>query len=83
MPAPVILAVRDTAKGERVAAALTGHSEVRALDLAFWPRCERSPADWTADLDILINNAGIMLVPQGRSTALSRRSGSTTSATSR
>jgi NAD(P)-dependent dehydrogenase (short-subunit alcohol dehydrogenase family) len=63
--ARVILAVRDVAKGERVAEAITGDREVRALDLADLSSVRAFAEAWTGDLDILINNAGIMAVPQG------------------
>ncbi|HMJ37181.1 MAG TPA: oxidoreductase [Baekduia sp.] len=64
--ARVVLAVRDTAKGERVAATITGDREVRRLDLADLASVRAFAAAWEGDLDLLINNAGIMAVPQGR-----------------
>ena len=64
--ANVVLAVRDTAKGRRVAAAMTGNIEVRELNLESLASVRDFAAAWTGDLDILINNAGIMLVPEGR-----------------
>jgi NAD(P)-dependent dehydrogenase (short-subunit alcohol dehydrogenase family) len=64
--AKVVLAVRDTAKGRRVAAAMTGNIEVRELNLESLASVRDFAAAWTGDLDILINNAGIMLVPEGR-----------------
>ncbi|GLX37818.1 putative short-chain dehydrogenase/reductase [Streptomyces roseochromogenus] len=45
--AHVVLAVRDTARGERLAATLTGSVEVRPLD-------------------VLVNNAGVMAIPEAR-----------------
>ncbi|MEO5834835.1 MAG: oxidoreductase [Nakamurella sp.] len=63
--AHVVLAVRDTAKGERVAAGMTGSVEVRPLDLADLGSVRAFAADWTGPLNILINNAGIMAVPEG------------------
>jgi NAD(P)-dependent dehydrogenase (short-subunit alcohol dehydrogenase family) len=62
--AHVVLAVRDVAKGERAAAGFTGEYEVRALDLADLASVRAFAAGWSGDLDILINNAGIMAVPQ-------------------
>jgi NAD(P)-dependent dehydrogenase (short-subunit alcohol dehydrogenase family) len=62
--ARVVLAVRDTAKGERVAATFDGEREVRRLDLADLASVRAFADAWTGDLDILINNAGIMAVPQ-------------------
>jgi NAD(P)-dependent dehydrogenase (short-subunit alcohol dehydrogenase family) len=64
--AHVVLAVRDTAKGERVAAPFAGDWEVRALDLASLDSVRAFAAGWSGDLDILINNAGIMAVPQSK-----------------
>jgi NAD(P)-dependent dehydrogenase (short-subunit alcohol dehydrogenase family) len=64
--AHVVLAVRDTAKGERVAAAFTGDWEVRELDLASLASVRAFAAGWSGDLDVLINNAGIMAVPQAK-----------------
>ena len=63
--AHVVLAVRDTAKGERVAAAMTGDVEVRRLDLADLSSVRAFASGWTGPLDILVNNAGIMAVPEG------------------
>ena len=63
--AHVVLAVRDVAKGEAVAAPFPGDWEVRPLDLASLASVRAFAEGWTSDLDILINNAGIMAVPQG------------------
>src|SRR5260370_38975133 len=64
--ARVILAVRDTAKGQHAAAGIIGQTEVRPLDLASLASVRAFAADWTGPLDTLINNAGIMAVPAGR-----------------
>jgi NAD(P)-dependent dehydrogenase (short-subunit alcohol dehydrogenase family) len=64
--AHVVLAVRDTAKGERVAARIAGATEVRPLDLADLASVHAFAAGWSGGLDLLVNNAGIMAVPQGR-----------------
>jgi NAD(P)-dependent dehydrogenase (short-subunit alcohol dehydrogenase family) len=64
--AKVILAVRDRDKGMRVAASMTGNVEVRSLDLERLASVRAFAAAWTGDIDILINNAGIMLVPEAR-----------------
>jgi NAD(P)-dependent dehydrogenase (short-subunit alcohol dehydrogenase family) len=64
--ARVVLAVRDVAKGEKVAATITGDREVRALDLADLSSVRAFADGWTGDLDILINNAGIMAVPPSK-----------------
>lgn len=60
--ARVILACRDTAKGESAAAGMSGDVEVRRLDLADLTSI-RDFAGTVADIDVLINNAGIMAVP--------------------
>ncbi len=64
--ARVVLAVRDRAKGERVAATMTGDTEVRKLELDDLASVRAFAAAWTGDLDILINTAGVMLGPEGR-----------------
>jgi NAD(P)-dependent dehydrogenase (short-subunit alcohol dehydrogenase family) len=64
--ARVVLAVRDVAKGERVAEGIPGEREVRPLDLADLSSVRAFAQGWTGDLDVLINNAGIMAVPQGK-----------------
>jgi NAD(P)-dependent dehydrogenase (short-subunit alcohol dehydrogenase family) len=64
--AHVVLAVRDVAKGERVAAGLAGRTEVRRLDLADLSSVRSFAAPWSGDLHVLINNAGIMNSPRGR-----------------
>jgi NAD(P)-dependent dehydrogenase (short-subunit alcohol dehydrogenase family) len=63
--ARVILAVRDTAKGEELARALPGdgNTEVRRLDVSSLESVRAFASAWTGDIDILINNAGIMQVP--------------------
>ena len=54
-----------------------------ALDLASLASVRTFAAEWTGDLDILINNAGIMQVTHGLTEdASSRRWASTTSARS-
>jgi NAD(P)-dependent dehydrogenase (short-subunit alcohol dehydrogenase family) len=64
--ARVVLAVRDPARGEQAAAGLRGDVEVRRLDLADLSSVRAFAAAWTGDLDVLVNNAGIMAVPAGR-----------------
>jgi NAD(P)-dependent dehydrogenase (short-subunit alcohol dehydrogenase family) len=65
--AHVILACRNTAKGDAAAATMTGSREVRALDLADLASV-RKFADGVDGVDVLINNAGVMAVPK-RTTA--------------
>jgi NAD(P)-dependent dehydrogenase (short-subunit alcohol dehydrogenase family) len=64
--ARVVMAVRDPAKGERVAATIPGDVEVRPLELDNLASVQRFGRDWSGRLDILINNAGILMVPEGR-----------------
>ena len=64
--AHVVLAVRDVGKGEGVAASFEGSWEVRPLDLASLASVRAFADGWSGPLDILINNAGIMAVPQGK-----------------
>ncbi len=64
--AKVVLAVRDITKGAEIARAMPGDIEVRQLNLESLASIRAFAAAWTGDLDILINNAGIMLVPEGR-----------------
>ena len=63
--ARVVLAVRDPARGERAAATMSGDVEVRRLDLADLASVRAFAAGWSGDLDVLVNNAGIMMVPAG------------------
>jgi NAD(P)-dependent dehydrogenase (short-subunit alcohol dehydrogenase family) len=63
--AHVILAVRDPAKGERAASEIAGDTEVRRLDLADLASI-RAFAQDSETVDVLINNAGVMNTPLGR-----------------
>jgi len=62
----VVLAVRDVAKGQAAAARMAGETDVRRLDLSDLASVREFAGGWTGHLDILINNAGIMMVPAGR-----------------
>jgi NAD(P)-dependent dehydrogenase (short-subunit alcohol dehydrogenase family) len=64
--AHVVLAVRDVEKGERAAAGVPGDREVRRLDLADLDSVRAFAEGWSGDLDVLVNNAGVMAVPEGR-----------------
>jgi NAD(P)-dependent dehydrogenase (short-subunit alcohol dehydrogenase family) len=64
--AHVVLAVRDTERGERAAAGMTGSTEVRRLDLADLASVRAFASAWAGSLDVLVNNAGVMAVPRGR-----------------
>ncbi|WP_036726284.1 oxidoreductase [Patulibacter minatonensis] len=63
--ARTVIAVRDPAKGERAAAGITGDVEVRRLDLADLSSVRAFAAEWEGDLDVLVNNAGVMIPPRG------------------
>lgn len=63
--AEVVLAVRNTAKGDEAAAGMTGDVTVRRLDLQDLSSV-RDFADATDAVDILVNNAGIMATPYAR-----------------
>jgi NAD(P)-dependent dehydrogenase (short-subunit alcohol dehydrogenase family) len=67
--ARVILGVRDAARGDKAAATLPGPGphEVRLLDLASLESVRAFATDWQAQpIDLLINNAGVMIPPLGR-----------------
>jgi len=64
--AHVVLAVRNVEKGKAASEQISGDTEVRTLDLADLASVSTFAEDWTGPLDILINNAGIMAVPEGR-----------------
>ncbi|WP_432973227.1 SDR family NAD(P)-dependent oxidoreductase [Dactylosporangium sp. CA-233914] len=69
--AEVTLAVRNVEAGERTAAdvtATTGNQavHVQALDLADQASVEKFAEAWAGPLHILVNNAGVMASPPGR-----------------
>jgi short-subunit dehydrogenase len=61
--ATIVMAVRDTRKGETAARTMAGQVEVRELDLADLSSVRRF-ADGVGKADVLINNAGIMPVTE-------------------
>lgn len=67
--ARVVLAVRDEVKGHGAARAMTGRVEVRRLDLSDLSSVRAFAAGWSGPIDVLINNAGVMAVPQRQETA--------------
>ncbi|MER5673431.1 oxidoreductase [Pseudonocardia alni] len=64
--ARVVLAVRDTARGEEIAAELGGAASVRRLDLADLTSVREFAAGFEGTVDVLVNNAGLMAVPFSR-----------------
>lgn len=63
--ARVVAAVRDLAKGQEAAATMTGDLDVRRLDLADLASVRAFANGFTAPIDLLINNAGVMIPPLG------------------
>jgi NAD(P)-dependent dehydrogenase (short-subunit alcohol dehydrogenase family) len=63
--ARVVLACRTVSKGEAAAARMSGDVSVQRLDLADLASV-RSFAEQLGPVDVLVNNAGVMAVPLGR-----------------
>jgi NAD(P)-dependent dehydrogenase (short-subunit alcohol dehydrogenase family) len=63
--ARVVLAVRDQARGEAAAAGIS-RAEVRPLDLARLESVRAFARDWPGPVDLLVNNAGVMIPPLTR-----------------
>ena len=63
--AHVIVACRDVSKGERAVASMPGHVEVRQLDLADLASVHACAASLD-EVAVLVNNAGVMATPKGR-----------------
>ncbi|MBT0768438.1 SDR family NAD(P)-dependent oxidoreductase [Kineosporia sp. J2-2] len=64
--ADVVMAVRNLDKGAQAARTIgpaRGAVELRLLDVADLDSVRAFAASWTGKLDVLINNAGIMMVP--------------------
>ena len=66
--ARVVLAVRDEAKGRKAADATPAPAlaEVRLLDLARLESVRAFARDWSGPINLLINNAGVMIPPLTR-----------------
>ena len=62
----VVMAVRNRAKAEPMAAAIDGQVEIRELDLADLASVRAFAAGWSDPVDVLVNNAGVMAVPESR-----------------
>jgi NAD(P)-dependent dehydrogenase (short-subunit alcohol dehydrogenase family) len=70
--ARVVLAVRNTAAGAKAARRMAGDVEVRELDLASLASVRAFAAKLAADhpsIDLLVNNAGVVLLGPRRTTA--------------
>ncbi|MDQ3628707.1 MAG: oxidoreductase [Actinomycetota bacterium] len=64
--ARVVLAVRDVERGRSAAATMEGEHDVRRLDLADLSSVRAFAKSWEGDLDLLVNNAGVMAIPLQR-----------------
>jgi NAD(P)-dependent dehydrogenase (short-subunit alcohol dehydrogenase family) len=64
--ARVVLAVRNVEKGASAAAGMPGKVEVRPLDLADLASVRAFAESWDGEIDLLINNAGVMIPPLSR-----------------
>src|SRR3954454_15081648 len=64
--AHVVLAVRDLSRGRDAAATIEGSTDVRRLDLADLASVHAFADAWDGGVDVLINNAGVMAVPERR-----------------
>jgi NAD(P)-dependent dehydrogenase (short-subunit alcohol dehydrogenase family) len=64
--ARVVLAVRNAEKGAEAARAIGFGAEVRPLDLADLASIRTFAEGWDEPIDVLIDNAGVMAVPLGR-----------------
>jgi NAD(P)-dependent dehydrogenase (short-subunit alcohol dehydrogenase family) len=58
--------VRALEKGQTAAATMPGETEVRPLDLASLASVREFAAAWEGSVDLLINNAGVMVPPLTR-----------------
>src|SRR3954452_7954246 len=64
--AHVVLAVRDPERGAKAAHSVPGSSEVRRLDLSDLASVRDFASTFDQDIDVLVNNAGVMATPEGR-----------------
>lgn len=64
--AHVVFAVRDPERGRAAAATVHGSTEVRRLDLANLSSVREFAEAWDGPLSLLINNAGVMMLPRQR-----------------
>jgi NAD(P)-dependent dehydrogenase (short-subunit alcohol dehydrogenase family) len=66
--ARVILACRNAEKGASAAAGMPGTVEFRSLDLGDLSSVRAFADGWDGEIDLLINNAGVMIPPLTRTT---------------
>ncbi|WP_405392550.1 SDR family NAD(P)-dependent oxidoreductase [Streptomyces sp. NBC_01102] len=64
--AHVVLAVRDVDKTRRAVDGMRGEFDVRRLDVADLDSVHAFAGSYTGDIDVLINNAGVMDIPAAR-----------------
>lgn len=64
--AHVVLTARDPQAGRRAAQEIQGSTEVRELDLADLASVRAFADAWEGPVDLLINNAGVMMPPPGK-----------------
>lgn len=63
--ARVVFAVRDVTRGRGAAERIDGDLEIRELDLSDLASIRRFASAWSGEIDVLVNNAGIMMAPFG------------------
>ena len=64
--AHVVLTARDPQAGRTAAQEIPGSTEVRELDLADLASVHAFADSWDGPVDLLINNAGVMMPPAGK-----------------
>lgn len=64
--ARVVVGVRDIDRGRRAVAGLPGIFDVRSLDVSDLGSVRAFADSWSGDIDVLINNAGVMDIPAAR-----------------
>ena len=64
--ARVVLAVRDVDKARRATAGMPGDLEFRRLDVADLDAVTAFAQSYTGEIDVLVNNAGVMDIPAAR-----------------
>src|SRR6476659_10547662 len=62
--ARVVMAVRDTVKGEAAEEEINGDTEVRQLELSDLASVRAFDEGLDGDVDVLVNNAGVMAPPR-------------------